>query len=139
MPVGDCSKDAGETVFEGAAVDKFVDDLRDGRTQRPVTGLIVIWVTGEEGGKVAVGALPECRFAGIACPLDVHVPETESNLNVPVLWDTRHQSRLHAGVRLMAPRESLRRRAAAVWRQRLQEGTGARSLVELDLSGMNEG
>jgi hypothetical protein len=57
--VGDCSKDAGETVFDGAAVEKFVDDLRDGRTQRSVTGLIVIWVTGEEGGKVAVGALPE--------------------------------------------------------------------------------
>lgn len=56
---------------------------------------------------MAVGALPEGRSAGIACPLDVHVPETESNLNVPVLWETRHQSRLHAGVRLMThPRVS---------------------------------
>jgi hypothetical protein len=35
--------------------------------------------------------------------------------------------------------ESLRQRAVEVWRQRLQEGTVARSSGELDLSGMNGG
>ena len=66
VPVGDCVKDegdeelgaglavflvtersksagfAGEAPFEGAAVEEFVDDLRDGGSQWPVTGLIVV-------------------------------------------------------------------------------------------------
>jgi hypothetical protein len=103
--------DAGEAAFEGAAVEEFVDDLWNGGTQWPVTGLVVVRVTGEEGGKVAVGALPEGRSARIACPVDVHDPETKSNPNVPAPWDTRHQSRLRAGVPLMTHPESLRRRA----------------------------
>ena len=120
MPVGDCSKDAGdeefcagldvflvagraepagfaregeervesavvtadacETAFEGAAFEEFVDDLRDGGPQRPLARLIVVRVTGEEGGKVAMGALPEGGFARITCPVDVHAPETRSEL-----------------------------------------------------------
>ena len=84
--------DAGEAAFEGAAVEEFVDDLWNGGTQWPVTGLVVVRVTGEEGGKVAVGALPEGRFAWIACPADVHAPETESHSKLPALWNTRHQS-----------------------------------------------
>jgi hypothetical protein len=98
VPVGDCVKDegdgelgagldvflvtersrsagfAGEAPFEGAAVEEFVDDLRNGWARWPVTRLIVVRVTCEEGGKVAVGALPEGRFAQIACPVDLHVP-----------------------------------------------------------------
>jgi hypothetical protein len=31
------------------------------------------FVTGEEGREVAVGALPEGRFAGIACSVDLHL------------------------------------------------------------------
>ncbi len=57
--------DAGETAFEGAAVEEFVDDLRDSGTQRPVTRLIIIRVTGEGGGKVAVGALPRGGLRGL--------------------------------------------------------------------------
>ena len=34
--------DACEAAFEGAAVEEFVDDLRDGGSQWPVTGLIVV-------------------------------------------------------------------------------------------------
>ena len=108
--------DAGETAFEGAAVEEFVDDLWDGGTQWPVTGLIVVRVTSEEAGKVAVGALPEGRFAGIACPVDVHAPETESNSNMPSLWDTRHQSTLQAGAFDPAPRISARESSKLVWR-----------------------
>ena len=76
--------DACETAFEGAAVDELVDDLRYGGTQRPVTGLIGVRVTSEEAGKVAVGALPEGRFAWIASPVDVHAPETKSELEVAI-------------------------------------------------------
>lgn len=51
--------DACETAFEGTAVEELVDNLRDGGTQRSVTGLIVFRVTCEEGRKVAMGGLPE--------------------------------------------------------------------------------
>ena len=51
--------DACETAVEGAAVEELIDDLRDGGTQRSVTGLIVFRVTCEEVRKVAMGALPE--------------------------------------------------------------------------------
>ncbi len=98
LPEGDCGKDAGdeelgagldvflvtersksagfagEAPFECAAVEEFVDDLRNGWARWPVTRLIVVRVTCEEGGKVAVGALPEGRFAQIACPVDLDVP-----------------------------------------------------------------
>ncbi len=70
--------DACEAAFEGAAVEEFVDDLRDGGTQRPLARLIVVRVTGEEGRKVAMGALPEGGFARIACPVDLHVPPRQN-------------------------------------------------------------
>ena len=71
--------DTCKTAFEGAAVEELVDDLWDGGTQRPVTGLICVRVTSEEAGKVAVGALPEGRFAWIAYPVDVHAPRRNRN------------------------------------------------------------
>ncbi len=97
--------DASETAFEGAAVEELVDDLRDGGTQRSVAGLIVFRVTCEEGGKVAMGALPERRFARISGTIEFHgVPLCES-------WDHRPltppiaPAREHSGKKAIERRE----------------------------------
>ncbi len=65
--------------------------LRSRVPQWPVTGLIVVRVTGEKAGKVAVGALPEEGFARITCPVDVHAPEAESELE-RAIWERRQEA-----------------------------------------------
>ena len=56
-----------------------------------MTGLIFVRVTSEEGGKMAMGALPEGGFARITCPVDVHAPETKSELE-GAIWERRQEA-----------------------------------------------
>ena len=64
--------DTGETAVEVAAVEEFVDDLRDDGTQGAEAGLVVVAVGFDEGGEVAVGALPEGRVARVAGAVGLH-------------------------------------------------------------------
>ena len=72
------SADAGEAAVEVAAVEEFVDDLRDDGAQGTEAGLIVVRVGFDELGEVPVGALPEGRAARIAGAVEVHGPQVES-------------------------------------------------------------
>ena len=64
--------EAGEAAVEVAAVEEFMDDLRDGRAQGAEAGLVVLRVDFDEGGEVAMGALPEGRLARIAGAIGLH-------------------------------------------------------------------
>jgi len=98
--------DASETAFEGAAVEELFDDLRDGGTQRSVAGLIVFRVTCEEGGKVAMGALPERRFARISGTIEFHgVPLCESWDHRPLTPPNRSRSRAFGQINNRAARD----------------------------------
>jgi len=64
--------DAGEAAVEVAAVEEFMDDLRDDGAQGAEVGLVVLRIDLGEGGEVAVGALPEGRLARVAGAVKVH-------------------------------------------------------------------
>ena len=64
--------DTGEAAVEVAAVEEFADDLRDDRAQGTEAGLVVVWIDFDEGGEVAVGALPEGRAARVAGAVKLH-------------------------------------------------------------------
>ena len=64
--------DAGEAAVEVAAVEEFVDDLRDDRAQGAEARLVVVRVVFNERGEVAVGALPEERLSRVAGAVKLH-------------------------------------------------------------------
>ena len=64
--------DADEAAIEVAAVQEFVDDLRDDGAQGTEAGLVVLRVGFDELGEVPVGALPEGRLARVAGAVEVH-------------------------------------------------------------------
>ena len=64
--------EAGEAADEVAAVEEFVHDLRDDRAQGAEAGLVVVRLEFDEGGEVAVGALPERRLARVAGAVGLH-------------------------------------------------------------------
>ena len=64
--------DADEAAIEVAAVQEFVDDLRDDGAQGTEAGLVVVRVGFDELGEVAVGALPEGRLSRVAGAVEVH-------------------------------------------------------------------
>ena len=79
--------DADEAAVEVAAVEEFVDDLRDDGAQGAEAGLVVVRVGFDEGGEVAVGALPERGLARIAGAMEVHGGEP------PPEWRSMHLAR----------------------------------------------
>ena len=64
--------DSDEAAIEVAAVQEFVDDLGHDGADGAETGLVVLRVVGNEGGEVAVDALPEGRLARVAGAVEVH-------------------------------------------------------------------
>ena len=74
----------GEAAVEVAAVEEFVDDLRDDRAQGAAAGLAFARVAFDEGGEVAVGASPEGGAARVAGTVGLHGEEP------PRRWRTRH-------------------------------------------------
>lgn len=64
--------DAGEAAVEVAAVEEFVDDLRDDGAQGAEAGLVFARVGCAEVGEVAVGALPEGRLARVSGAVELH-------------------------------------------------------------------
>jgi hypothetical protein len=66
--------DAGEAVFEVAAVHELVHDLGDDRAQKAVAGLETLFVGGKKGVEVPGQALPERRGAGFAGAVGLHLP-----------------------------------------------------------------
>jgi len=64
--------DAGEAAIKVAAVEEFMDDLRDDGAQVAEAGLVVARVSFDERGEVAVGALPEGRAARVAGAVGLH-------------------------------------------------------------------
>ena len=64
--------DADEAAIEVAAVQEFVDDLRDDGAQGTEAGLVVVRVGFDELGEVPVGALPEGRLSRVAGAVEVH-------------------------------------------------------------------
>ena len=66
--------DAGEAVFEVAAVHKLIHDLRDDRAQEAVAGLKALFVDSEKRGEMPGQALPEGRGPGLALAVGLHLP-----------------------------------------------------------------
>jgi hypothetical protein len=64
--------DAGEATVEVAAVEEFVDDLRNNGAQGAEAGLVVVRVGFDEPGEVAVSALPEGGLARVAGAVELH-------------------------------------------------------------------
>ena len=64
--------DSDEAAIEVAAVQEFVDDLGHDGADGAEAGLVVVRVVGNEGGEVAVDALPEGRLARVAGAVEVH-------------------------------------------------------------------
>ena len=75
--------DAGEAAFEIAAVEEFVDDLREDRAQRTEAGLVVAGVGCDERGEVAVDALPEGRVLWVAGAVKLHGEPPVAGLDNP--------------------------------------------------------
>ena len=64
--------DAGEAVFQVAAVQELAHHLGDDRAQEAVAGLETLFVGGKKGVEVPGQALPEGRGAGFAGAVGLH-------------------------------------------------------------------
>ena len=64
--------DAGKSPFEGSAVEEFLEDFRDNGAKGAELGFIGIGIAIDEGGVVALDALPDGRFARVAGAVGFH-------------------------------------------------------------------
>jgi hypothetical protein len=64
--------DAGKSPFQGAALEELLEDFRDDGAKGAEFGFIGIGIAIDEGGVVALDALPDGRFARVAGAVGFH-------------------------------------------------------------------
>ncbi|MEN9675473.1 MAG: hypothetical protein RIS76_1369 [Verrucomicrobiota bacterium] len=72
---------ACESPFQGAALEEFLEDFRENGAKGAELGFIGIGIPIDEGGVVALDALPDGRFARVAGAVGFHarLPQPEAD------------------------------------------------------------